>query len=141
MPTQATSELNGAAIFSLQQAGHDLSTRLAAPPASTYARIPSSRHGRALLHCAEGTRYYCKHMKVVELAITKIGNSRGIRIPADILHRYKIGESIILEEREGELILRPKRQGKLSWKETYAAMAAEGEAWSDWDGVSGDGVA
>lgn len=79
-------------------------------------------------------------MKTVELAITRIGNSRGIRIPADILRRYKLGKSVILEERPDELALRPSKQTKHSWKETYAEMAAEKEDWSAWDTTSGDGL-
>jgi hypothetical protein len=47
---------------------------------------------------------------------------------------------VILEERADELVLRPKKQTKLSWKDTYAAMAMEAEDWSDWDRVSGDGI-
>lgn len=79
-------------------------------------------------------------MKTVELAITRIGNSRGIRIPADILRRYKLDKTVILEERADELALRPSKQAKLSWKDTYAEMAAEKEDWSEWDTTSGDGV-
>jgi antitoxin MazE len=79
-------------------------------------------------------------MKSIELAITRIGNSRGIRIPADILRRYKLGKTVILEERCDELALRPVKQAKLSWKETYAEMAAEKEDWSEWDVTSGDGL-
>ncbi|MEO8353812.1 MAG: AbrB/MazE/SpoVT family DNA-binding domain-containing protein [Chthoniobacteraceae bacterium] len=93
-----------------------------------------------LLNCQGVPCNYSGYMKTVELAITRIGNSRGIRIPADILRRHKIGESVLLEERADELVLRPKKLAKLSWKETYAAMAAESEDWSDWDGVIGDGL-
>ena len=83
-------------------------------------------------------------MKTVELSITRIGNSRGIRIPAEMLRRYKLNTSVILEERAGELVLRPKKQTKLSWAETFADMAAEKEDWSDWsdwDAAAGDGIA
>lgn len=79
-------------------------------------------------------------MKAVELAIIRLGNSRGIRIPADILRRYRLGNTVILEERADELALRPSKQTKLSWKETYAEMAAEKEDWSAWDATSGDGL-
>ncbi len=80
-------------------------------------------------------------MKTVELSITRIGNSRGIRIPAEMLRRYKLSTSVILEERAGELVLRSKKQTKLSWAETFAGMAAEKEDWSDWDAAAGDGIA
>ena len=79
-------------------------------------------------------------MKTLELTVTRIGNSRGIRLPAELLRRYRIGESVLLEERPDELVLRPKKQAKLSWQETFAAMAAENEDWSAWDGVAADGI-
>lgn len=80
-------------------------------------------------------------MKTVELTITRIGNSRGIRIPADILRRYNLDKTVVLEERADELALRPAKQAKLSWQETFAEMARENEDWSDWDPASGDGLA
>ncbi len=79
-------------------------------------------------------------MKTVELAITRIGNSRGIRIPADILRRYKLEKTVILEERADELALRPSKQAKLSWQETYVEMAAEKEDWSEWETTAADGL-
>ena len=79
-------------------------------------------------------------MKPIELAITRIGNSRGIRIPAEILRRHGIGDAVLLQERGDELVLRPKKQAKLSWKETYREMAAVKEDWSDWEVVAEDGL-
>ena len=79
-------------------------------------------------------------MRTVELKITRIGNSQGIRIPAEILKEYGIGESILLERRPDEIVLRRKGPKKLSYKETFAEMAAEKEGWSEWDGVISDGL-
>ena len=79
-------------------------------------------------------------MKTLELTVTRIGNSRGIRLPAELLRRYRIGQSVLLEERPDELVLRATKQAKLSWQETFAAMAAEKEDWSAWDGVAADGI-
>jgi antitoxin MazE len=76
-------------------------------------------------------------MKVRELSVTRIGNSRGVRLPADILRRYQIKDAIILEQRPDEIVLRPKRarNQKLSWKETYKQMAQSNEDWSDWEAL------
>jgi antitoxin MazE len=79
-------------------------------------------------------------METVELKITRIGNSRGVRLPAKIIQKYRLGDSVILEERPNEIALRPKRQKKLSWKETYKEMAAASEDWSDFDKLAGDGL-
>ena len=75
-----------------------------------------------------------------ELKISRIGNSRGIRLPATLLKRYRMEEVVLLEEGEDFIALRPKRSGKLSWKETAAAMAKSSEDWKDFDKTVADGL-
>lgn len=81
-------------------------------------------------------------MKPVHLKVARIGNSRGVRIPATTLERYHIGDSVVMEERSDGILLRPVGhvEAKLSWEETARAMAAEQEDWSDWDVTIGDGL-
>jgi antitoxin component of MazEF toxin-antitoxin module len=81
-------------------------------------------------------------MKTKELKITQIGNSRGIRIPAEILRRYHMDSSVFLEERSEGILLRPAEpiQEKLSWEETAQEMAASREDWGEWDGTLSDGL-
>ena len=81
-------------------------------------------------------------MKTKELKITRIGNSRGIRIPADILRRYHMDSSVFLEERSEGILLRPAGpiQEKLSWEETAREMAVSREDWGEWDGTLADGL-
>lgn len=59
-----------------------------------------------------------------------------------MLRKYHIGDSIIVEEKTDEIVLRPKRvnRQKLSWDETAKAMAAAVEDWSDWESTVGDGL-
>jgi antitoxin component of MazEF toxin-antitoxin module len=66
-----------------------------------------------------------------------VGNSRGVRLPADVLRRYQIGDTLIMEQRPDEIVLRPKRsrQQKLTWAETYQQMAQSSEDWSDWESL------
>ena len=78
--------------------------------------------------------------KPLVLTVTRIGNSRGVRLPAEVLRRYQIRDSIILEQRENEIVLKPKRQQKLSWAETAKAMATAREDWSGWDCAVADGL-
>jgi antitoxin component of MazEF toxin-antitoxin module len=80
-------------------------------------------------------------MKTVELNLARIGNSRGIRLPADMIRRHGLESGMLLEERENELVIRPKddRQ-KLSWEETAREMVAAAEDWSEWDAVTADGL-
>ena len=81
-------------------------------------------------------------MQTTELKITRIGNSRGVRIPAEVLRRYAFGDAAIMIESVDGILLRPKQQAdaKLSWADTAKAMAAESEDWSDWDAVASDGL-
>ena len=81
-------------------------------------------------------------MKPIELKITRIGNSHGIRIPADTLKRYQIRSAVIMEQRSDGIFLRPTGPSieKLSWAETAREMEAASEDWSDWAPVDSDGL-
>ena len=81
-------------------------------------------------------------MRTQELKITKIGNSRGIRIPSGVLQRYAFSDAAIMIEGVDGILLRPKKQTdvKLSWEDTAKAMAASPEDWSDLDAATADGI-
>jgi antitoxin component of MazEF toxin-antitoxin module len=81
-------------------------------------------------------------MTLIRLKVARIGNSRGIRIPASTLARYHIGDELLMEERSDGILLRPRRPGpaKLSWEATADAMAAASEDWADWDPTAADGL-
>ena len=81
-----------------------------------------------------------KAPKIVELKIVRIGNSRGVRLPKEIIERYAIGDSIVLEAREETLVFRNKHDKRLSWEDTFKAMAREREDWSDLEGTIADGL-
>ena len=82
-------------------------------------------------------------MQTMELKISKIGNSRGVRIPAEVLRRYAFTEAAIMIESVDGILLRPKKRTdiKMSWAETAKAMAQESESWADWDVTAADGLA
>src|SRR5450759_3981357 len=82
-------------------------------------------------------------MKTTELKITRIGNSRAVRLPAASLRRYRIGAAVIMEERGDGILLRAPGAvvEKLSWEDTAREMAASAEDWSAWDAVNADGLA
>jgi antitoxin component of MazEF toxin-antitoxin module len=87
-------------------------------------------------------RNYRNYMAVIKLKVARIGNSRGIRLPAKSLARYRIGESVLMEERSDGILLRPDGRAieKLSWEATAKEMAVSGEDWSEWDRLAGDGL-
>ena len=81
-------------------------------------------------------------MSTSVLKVSRIGNSRGVRLPAALLRKYQIKDTLIAEERPDEIALRPQRtvRQKLSWSETAKAMAAAREDWSEWDATMDDGL-
>jgi antitoxin component of MazEF toxin-antitoxin module len=87
-------------------------------------------------------RNYCYYMARRELKVARIGNSRGVRLPAKTLDRYGIGESVIMEERSDGILLRPShlKTAKLSWDDTAREMATASEDWSEWNVADSDGL-
>jgi len=75
-----------------------------------------------------------------DVKLIAIGNSKGIRLPNALLQKHGWSGSLVLEEREDGIFLYSKEKNKLSWKETYRAMAAEQEDWSDLDVAVADGL-
>ncbi|MCX6571982.1 MAG: type II toxin-antitoxin system PemK/MazF family toxin [Candidatus Aminicenantes bacterium] len=81
-------------------------------------------------------------MRTRELKVARIGNSRGVRLPAASLKRYSVGSVMIMEERAEGMLLRPAGPAveKLTWEDTAREMAATNEDWSEWDVLDGDGL-
>jgi len=75
-----------------------------------------------------------------EIKVSRIGNSRGIRLPSALLKRYQIEDVVLVEEGSDSITLRPKNSKKLSWAGTAAAMASEGESWNDFEITTADGL-
>ena len=84
-------------------------------------------------------------MQSQTLKVVRIGNSRGVRLPAPMLSHYRIGHAVIAERTADGILLRPKQDGRLSWDDTFRATGAEqrkkGDEFSDFDTTTGDGVA
>ena len=74
-----------------------------------------------------------KQIRARDIKLVPIGNSKGIRIPKALLQKYGLGSSLLLEETDRGLLLRKKDDDKLSWEDTYRAMAKEKEDWVDFD--------
>jgi antitoxin MazE len=89
-----------------------------------------------------GERDYSNYMGQTTLKVVRIGNSRGVRLPARVLRRYRIGDAVVMDERSDGLLLRPAGPGqrKLSWEDTAREMAASREDWSEWDAAAADGL-
>lgn len=57
-----------------------------------------------------------------------------------IVQKYGFADTLLLEEIERGILLRKQEDLKLSWEETYKAMAQEREAWEDFDPTIVDGL-
>lgn len=75
-----------------------------------------------------------------DIKLISIGNSIGLRLPKALLQKYGWSDSLVLEETDTGIYLYSKEKNKLSWQETYRAMAAENEDWSDLDTTVADGL-
>ena len=81
-----------------------------------------------------------KHVRTKDIKLVPIGNSRGIRIPKGLIQKYGFTQSVVLEETDRGILLRSKEDDKLSWTDTYKAMAKEDEDWNDFDSTLLDGL-
>ena len=81
-----------------------------------------------------------KQHRVRDIKLVPIGNSKGVRIPKALLQKYDLNNSLLLEETERGLLLRKKDDSKLSWEDTYSAIANENEDWGDFDITLLDGL-
>ncbi|MDE0028613.1 MAG: AbrB/MazE/SpoVT family DNA-binding domain-containing protein [Deltaproteobacteria bacterium] len=75
-----------------------------------------------------------------DVKLVAVGNSKGIRLPKALLQKYGWSDSLVLEELEEGVLLYSREKNTLSWTDTYRAMAAEEEDWSDFDVTVADGV-
>ena len=56
--------------------------------------------------------------------IIRIGNSRGIRIPGHVLKQLNIKEQVemIINDKKQELVLKPLREPRKGWDESFSKM-------------------
>ncbi len=59
--------------------------------------------------------------------IVKIGNSKGIRIPAYILKECNINDKIELEIQDGKIIITPIKHPRKDWETAFKKMHANGD--------------
>ena len=79
-------------------------------------------------------------LRTRDAKIVPIGNSKGVRIPKALLQKYGLQNSLLIEETDKGLLLRNKEESKLSWEDTFKAMADEKEQWDDFDTTLLDGL-
>ena len=78
--------------------------------------------------------------RIRDINLVPIGNSKGVRIPKVLIQKYGFSSSLLLEETDRGILLRKKGDSKLSWEDTYKAMAGEKEDWADFETTLYDGL-
>lgn len=63
----------------------------------------------------------------MEVAIIKIGNSKGFRLSKSILERYNITDKIELILEKGQIILRPVSEPRKGWDKAFRKMHENGD--------------
>ena len=58
--------------------------------------------------------------------LTRIGNSRGIRIPKPLIEQCGLGEVVELCVSAEGLVIKPHRAPRAGWKEAFASSAPSG---------------
>ena len=59
--------------------------------------------------------------------VIKIGNSRGLRLPAAVIEQVGIEEEVLMEATRGSLVIRPARGQREGWAEAFQRMAVVGD--------------
>jgi len=77
----------------------------------------------------------------MQAKLINIGNSKGLRIPKNLIRKYHLQPRLNLEEMENGILIKADRpKNKLSWEETFREMSKSDENWSEWDIVTDDGI-
>ena len=77
----------------------------------------------------------------MQLKLITIGNSKGIRIPKKLIEKYHLRDNLVIEERDGGILVKGKdEENKLSWEDTFKEAARSDESWEDLDFLAGEGI-
>lgn len=66
--------------------------------------------------------------------LVRIGNSRGVRIPAKVIEQCGFGEQVELRVEGDTLVIAPSRRPREGWEASFRAMAEAGDdelLWPD----------
>jgi antitoxin MazE len=63
----------------------------------------------------------------MEIAVVKIGNSRGIRLSKTIIERYNIHDTVEMILEKGHIIIKPLSKPRKGWNKAFIQMHANGD--------------
>jgi antitoxin MazE len=62
----------------------------------------------------------------MKLELTRIGNSRGIRIPKPMIEQCGLGDVVEMRVTPGGLVIAPHRAARQGWKQAFAVSHPSG---------------
>ena len=68
-----------------------------------------------------------QEIKLMELSIIQIGNSKGFRLPKPLIDKYNIKDKVELILEKGYLILKPISSPRKGWETEFIKMSKNGE--------------
>jgi len=63
----------------------------------------------------------------MEISISKIGNSRGIRLSKMLLEKYNIKDKVELILEKGQIIIKPISEPRKGWDSAFKEMHENGD--------------
>ena len=63
----------------------------------------------------------------MEIAVIKIGNSKGIRLSKTLLEKYNITDTVEVILEDQQIVLKPIIKVRQNWDQAFQEMAAAGD--------------
>ena len=63
----------------------------------------------------------------MEVAIVKIGNSKGIRFSKTIIEKYNLRDKVDLILEKGQIIIKPLTRPRKGWDDAFEKMSEQGD--------------
>jgi len=66
-------------------------------------------------------------MKLMQISVIDIGNSKGIRLTKNLLEKYDIRDKVELILEKGRIILKPISRPRQGWEKSFQEMHKNGD--------------
>ena len=63
----------------------------------------------------------------MDVAVIKVGNSRGIRLSKTLIERYNIRDTVEIIMEKDYIILKPKAEVRKGWEDSFRMMHDNGD--------------
>lgn len=63
----------------------------------------------------------------MKVNLIRIGNSKGVRLPASVIKECGFGDTVDLRVEDGAVVLAPAAAAREGWDEAFRRMAAAGD--------------